>query len=236
MVPASFRALPAYIGPVRAIRLAAASMGVLLLLSACGSSTTPDSSVESASGSGAVAADASACPSDPPARKPLKDKSWFPLRDGVVGAVYNDTADTIYVGFPGQGTCALEPGGHAAYSVVEQVSMYDNWVYPLEITRTTNGWRRVCVAAVDPDIGYPGVLLVDKGYCANLLSASRNQTDVQEQMTTLSEDESVELRSGSTVIAANRLEDDGDVAKQWTGSDTWAVTDWARIDLRVKQL
>ena len=236
MVPASFRALPAYIGPMRAIRLAAASVGVLLLLTACGSTAATDPAVQSASDSGAVAGGASACPSDPPARKPLKDKNWYPLRDGVVGAIYNETSNTIYVGFPGQGICGIAPGGYAPYSVTEQVSQYDNWVYPLIVSATADGYNGVCVAAVDPDVGYPGVLIVGKPACSNTLSASREYDDVQERMSTLSEDESVELRNGNTVIVATRLEDDGDVAKQWTGSDTWAVTDWARIDLRVKQL
>ena len=216
---------------------AVASLGALFLLSACASSTSTDVAVESSSASGDVAGSVSRCPDGPPARFPLKDKMWSPLPDGVVGAIYNRTANNIFVGYPNEGLCYIESGGRAAYSVVEKLSANDNYVPTLTISNNAAGASGVCVAAVDPENGYPGVMVTGRPSCMEAMSASRDRDDdVQDRMSTLGEGEKVELRSGNTLIIAQRLEDDASAAKEWTGSDTFAVRDWARIDLTVQTL
>jgi hypothetical protein len=51
----------------------------------------------------------------------------------------------------------------------------------------------------------------------------------------LSEGDTQEVGSiGAGTLWAQRHDDNKSVAREWTGVDSWAVNDWARIDLIVK--
>jgi hypothetical protein len=215
------------------------------LLSACGAAGAPGAQVESAPASGEVAGSVPQCDSAPPARAPLKDSKWTAHVDGSVGSIYNQTPGNLFVGFKNNGArglptlCYIPSGGSAPYSVVEQTTgRGDDKIETLTLSTNARAGDGVCAVILDQEYGYPGTLLINRRYggCETVVSASRNEVDVAEQITTLSEGESTEMRLGNAFVIANRLDDDADAAKKWTGSDAWNVRDWARIDLTVKSL
>jgi len=214
-------------------------------LAGCASASSPGAQVESASISGEVAGSVPQCDSAPPARAPLKDSKWTAHVDGSVGSIYNQTPGNLFVGFKNNGArglptlCYIPSGGSAPYSVVEQTTgKGDDKIETLTLSTNARAGDGVCAVILDQEYGYPGTLLINRKYggCETVVSASRNEVDVAEQITTLSEGESTEMRLGNAFVIANRLDDDADAAKKWTGSDTWNVRDWARIDLTVKSL
>jgi len=193
-------------------------MATGLLLAGCGASGSTPPPVESASQSGEVAAnEASDCSLGPPAQGQLRE---FTERDndGVVGSIYNETGSTLAIGQfrKGKAPCLLGPGQRIAFALRSYTPIY---VIPAGDRGGT------LVTLDDPIIDYPRVFLNGYGdsmYCDPTLTSPD-----------LGEGESWDSDTRmSGKLQIQRLDDDEDVARQWSGS-SGHVDDWARMDVRI---
>ena len=235
-----------------------------LLLSACGSGGSTAESpapVESVAAAGAVAAATPQCAEGPPASgNLLNGVTGSPAHDGVVGAIYNKTGRDIYIthldkalpldngygdGHTGGEWCKIPVGGRAAYawssgSEKKLVIVRDR------IVRTTinarwwdwNPYGGIVVTAVDPSAGYPKVIVSGMQLWMGKGDTRKypKERDYEKQEKSLSEDESANFKSSWGTVDVTRLEDNSQASREWTGANTWAVNDWARIDISVTAL
>lgn len=206
------------------------------LLAACGASTGSGSStaqspgpVESVSDSGELAyRGATSCPPGPPASGFLNAVGGDPEHDGVVGTVRNETSYRIFlIGKTYDDFCSIEPGQRAAYAASDQVALkIRNDGTKRSTTVTTY------VYVTDPNTGDPTVSVggYEMGKSNDLPCYVKSGSRV-----TLDEGSTQEVGPiGSGTLWAQRHDDDKNIAREWTGADSWAVNDWARIDLMVK--
>ena len=209
-----------------------------LLLAACGSAgSTSPSPVETMSDSGDVAAATSPCPEGPPASgSVLRIIDSSPEHDGTVGTIANRTGRTIYLAqfdapLASAQWCSVADGQRAAYAMEQPTKLLvtyqplakgsgDSWSPPFQMV----------VWAEDPAVGSP-----DASIAASKVVAGPT-TDIcwgSTRETTLSEGDRVDLTTSYASATVIRHDDDRDIARQWTGVDSWAVNDWARIDFEV---
>ena len=194
---------------------------------AVGGSGQSPGPVESASDSGELAyAGVGPCPQGPPASGFL-NQVGDPENDGVVGTVRNETSGTIYVKRSSD-ICSVAPGQRAAYaeSLTAELKIRND-----ATKRST--FVEVDVYVEDPNTGYPTVKVVGV-----TMSKSRDlpcSVSAYKKSVSLSEGDTQEVGSiGAGTLWAQRHDDNKSVAREWTGVDSWAVNDWARIDLIVK--
>jgi hypothetical protein len=208
----------------------AALAAATCLVTACGAvggSGQSPGPVESASDSGELAyAGVGPCPQGPPASGFL-NQVGDPEHDGVVGTVRNETSSTIYMQWDSD-ICSIGPGQRAAYAGSVDASF-----------KVRNGPERstsvsVGVYVVDPNTGYPRV---------NVFSVQMSSSDSDLPCDVSAYKKAVSLSEGSTqevggigagTLWVHRHGDDKTAARDWTGVNSWAVNDWARIDLMVK--
>jgi len=200
----------------------AAAIAAVTMLAGCGSTGQSAAPVESSADAGDVAR-SDLCPPGPPADSRLREMSVGRSKnDGVVGAIYNDTPGPVWVVRPDSGNnpCQLEPGKGAAFAGMEFITLrVSSGSHPADAYSD--------IRLVDPFVGWPTV---------TLSGPSRIGTSCP----TKSYDAS-RLREGSTAdlgdpatsgqLQVVRLDDNADVARQWSGSDS--AGDWPRIDVRI---
>lgn len=221
---------------VQVVRWAAAA-AVAVALSACGAAgedsgpSGAPAPIESAAGSGEVASALNPlCEQGPPASQRGFRVDGDAEHDGVVGTMRNETGYWVLVGSNREGVakCYLAPGARLAYAGNYGVLIKLQWdssdgesLWPSSFL-PNSAW----ISMEDPDQDYPyvristGVRMYDDG-CA-LDNVGRD----------LREGETSTLGGvGAGTVTATRLPDDKYASRDWTGRDSWAVNDWARIDL-----
>lgn len=213
--------------------------GAAVILSACGSSSTAP--VESASSdAGAVAGNVADCPEGPPARSPL---SFGKIgQDGVVGGLYNDTGQPIYVT---NGTetptdnietpCRLGPGKATFYSGSNLGGNDIELYLSAEDNSFNRAGTRVNMSdgiAFWPQVWVEGFSFRHPGW-----SREWNCTPDESKRINISQGQSQSYDNyelGKLTVA--RLNDDGAAAREYVGTDSSKVNDWARIDVRISRL
>jgi hypothetical protein len=195
-----------------------------VLLAGCGSAASTPAPVESSPSGGEVAASVPDCPEGAPARDGFRtdiDES-----DGVVGTIYNDTSEALGVTPWWRAICRLGPGRSVVFAGGTEVEEQDGGDSPAQpayftITRLGDTTVKTKVELDDPNVGWPrGAVTVSS--CETVFTRGLSEGQAWER-------DSREL--GHVTIA--RLDDDADAARRWSGSDSWWVDDWARIDVRV---
>jgi hypothetical protein len=153
------------------------------------------------------------------------------ILDGVVGSIYNKTGGTIFVAFTDgsysepdsdDAGCALADGK----SVAVAASSY--YILARGIGTQTG---KTLISANDQTSWWPTVtastyyVRSPKKVCDGAGSDGLSE----------GQDWWVDTADIGKVRAV-RLEDDADAVHTWTGFDTWAVRDWARIDFEIYRL
>jgi hypothetical protein len=227
---------------MRSTLIAALATGVLL--AGCGATASTPTPVESATASGEVASKIASCKEGAPAElfKYGTDK-----HDGVVGTIYNQgTADLVvalaneWPGTPDDPKtprCYLAAGksvvfaggnqGDTAGTAIRFV-IYDRAWYDLPSDSpdkrrfSRNG---TVVALTDPLIGFTAVRLggFNVGGKEDFCPKDEWSTMMIELLTTL----------GDGWLKVVRELDNKAAAREWTGTDSWTVNDWARMDIYV---
>lgn len=214
-----------------------------LMLSACGSSATaPAESPVSSAVAGGVASEVSDCAEGAPARNPLGFGSVG--NDGVVGTVYNDTSQNVYLHngteWPGSQDknaipCRLAAGKSTSFS--GSTSSTDD--VELYISAEENGQSRAGtkIGMNDVLISWPRVVV--KGF------SFRHPGWEREWNCTTDASKNVNISEGQTeayddpalgTLTVTRLPDDGAAAREYVGTDSSKVDDWARIDVRISRV
>lgn len=222
--------------------------GLMLVLSACGASSSGTASseapVESATASGEVASQIASCKEGAPAElfKYGTDK-----HDGVVGTIYNEgTADLVvalaneWPGTPDDPKtlrCYLAAGksvvfaggtgGDSAGTAVRFV-IYDRTWYDLPSDspdKRRSGRNGTFLALTDPSMGFTRVRLggFKEGGKEDFCPKDEWTQMMIERFTTL----------GDGWLKVVRKVDDKAAAREWSGTDSWTVNDWARMDVYV---
>lgn len=198
-----------------------------LVLAGCGTSEgSADSQapLQSMTADGAVAGDPR-CHAGPPPMGRLQNNPYGVGKDdGVVGAIYNDSAEPIYIKVKDHrdNACRLDPGSRAAYMGVDffmlEIYAFDSVSSPFSRLRLA-----------DPFIGRPSAFL-DGPFKLGQSCAQQRGYDVDGMKegtgSTLGDG------AGAGVVEVNRLNDDKNTAIEWSGIR--GAGDWARIDVRVK--
>lgn len=202
------------------------ALAVGVLVAGCGSSGATSAPVESSSASGQVASSIPNCQEGAPARGEFRTGTHH--YDGVLGAIYNDTSGALEVK-QWKEACRLEPGRSVAFAVGTPAGESNGGLIrprnPEDFTITSaSGGVAVEVEVDDPNMGWP-IATVKAASCQKAESPG------------LSEGQSWQENSqGNGEIRITRLEDDADIAREWSGTDSWSVDDWARIDVRVVRM
>jgi len=211
--------------------------GLMLMLSACGGSSSGTAStpapVESVTASAGVAEQVPDCPEGPPARGALRANTDD--NDGVVGMIYNPgspnrrygNSDLVVAlnkkgaGFSYTTTvCFLKPGKAVAYAFGEGVRFalatrhwYESWGD--KKFRYGHTWFNFSLE--DPTMGYPSVTwgIPGDGWCPAGTKTNK-----------LSEGERAE-----DFGYVRRLPDEAAAARKFSGTDSSNVDDWARIEI-----
>lgn len=213
---------------VLAVPLAASA----LLLVACGSGDGGATVASSASAGAVAGAGSDDCAAGPPAADPLRNFKLGsnPDNDGVVGAIYNATTADLWTQLANAGAwCRIAPGARAAY--------------------THEGDDSECYALVTQDPGmaryapsaYGAACVEDQYFLPDPLaglyvSNNGGSCRAPDSETAVPLNGTKSLSTAGVRVAFTRLNDDGGIARQWTGSDYGSVDDWARVDIRVEQL
>ena len=223
------------------MKTALAVAGVALALSACASAGEASSAssapapIESASSSGEVAAALSpVCDGSPPA-KGVFGVDGDAEHDGVVGVLRNQTDYWVLMTSNrsrvqnAADRCYLAPGGSLAYA--------GNYYVTLYLQRDTSNGRDVSPGSFathsdqvnldDPDYGDPTVRL---GMGLRFYDDECLVTETKGRQIRQGQSMDVGTISAGS-ISATRLSDDKNATRAWSGRDSWAVNDWARIDL-----
>lgn len=211
--------VPAYRAAMRL--MLATVLSTAILVAGCGSNSATPAPVESSSQAGEIAA--ATCALGPPAQGQFRQTSSGTGGDGVVGAIYNDTLSTIRVGhqYSTEAPCPLKPGERMAFALTGSNTA-------LFAVREGESVGAV-VFLVDPFAGYPTAIV--SGFSGREGCGSEYSSPGLEEG---QEWRSSYWASGSVVV--KRLNDDGAIARQWSGWDSWKVDDWARMDVRIERL
>lgn len=213
--------------------LAVPIVAASVLLVACGSSATAP--VESGSGSGEVASAISDCAEGPPARGSLKDDPTK-IPDGVVGTLYNETPEAVYVsiGRYFNDMCRLAPGASTVFAG-------SGWLYGVNlfISRNSEPGERsgTEVTLRDTVYWYPNGAV--QGF--RFLKPDSNErrmctSDAGKERDFSQGDERSYDDDALGKLTITRLPDDSNAARKWTGVTDAHVDDWARMDVRIWRL
>ena len=217
-------------------RIVIAAMAAGALLAGCGSSgqstessavPTPPPPVESASASGSVAAaDSQACRSGPPISPP--EGYTFDEDDGVFGTLSNETGSTLWVSMDwnlGTSWCRLDAGRGAAFGAGKFINLR------VSVGNGSASYPGVTIYATDPWIGSPKVKTQYETSTGGICQRDQSILDTG----SLEENEENWLNGKAQgSIEVKRLPDSKAIAREWTG--TSKADDWARIDLRIRQM
>lgn len=234
-----------------------------MLLTACGATSSTQESaapIASASDSGAVAQAVADCAAGPPASgELLNGVTDNPRHDGVVGAIYNKTPGDLFVsrmsdaansagvyqeGYTTGLWCRIPKGGSAAYAWSRGYEK-QLLITAKQITRTNvgRGWdwdpfRGLLVSAKDPNAGFSTVSISGMAIVDSATEQERRprEEEYQKRDEPIGEGDTRTLKNHDGTVEFYRHEDDGAIAREWTGKDTWAVDDWARIDISVTRI
>lgn len=195
--------------------------------------------MESAGASGEVAA-VNACSPGPPAGSPLsitdQPDSWD--YDGAVGAIYNSSGKTVWLSLTSGSTagskCRLDNGQRAAYAVST----------PSDLDVVLKVWD-----GEGSDATYTKVLIEDGNVMYPTLTFDGAINDTKSCTLTLKESMTIRLAEGDTQTIPSRqtvyksyaggeydiarLDDDRDIAAEWTAAGKWKSGDWPRIDVKI---
>lgn len=222
---------------VRVLAVACAA----LALAACssGGSAGDGGAVESATASGAVAG-VNACSPGPPAGSPLsitdQPDSWD--YDGAVGAVYNSSGKTLWLSLTSAGTtgskCRLDNGQRAAYAV-STPSDRDVLLKVWDGEGSDATYSQVLIE--DGNVMYPTLTfdgaINDTKSCTRTLKESMTMRLAEGDKQTIPSSQTVHASYAGGEYEITRLDDDGDVAAEWTAAGKWKSGDWARIDVKI---
>lgn len=212
-----------------------AVVSLALLLTACGSAAqvtaSPSQSgapIESSAGVGDLARTFPACTEGPPAAGGLRQVQQR-THDGMVGVIRNESGARIFAKGASGDWCSLERGKRAAYALsVQDVVQLGG----AGGTTSAPHVIEVQLDLADDPLGYPYVKVTSIGFKPTAPPGCTVPGDGKK--VELKEGESKELGGiGLGTLSAQRLPDDKNAAREWSGVDSWEVDDWARVDLTV---
>ena len=215
--------------------------GLMLMLSACGGSSSGTAStpapVESATASGEVASflwDMQPCTPSPPPQSRLRANTDD--NDGVVGTITNTQNEIAspYSGQPSdliitrripegmQWVCYIEPGKSTPFAFGDGVEFgigLRSWLVDLtdEKDKSGRGWLHLKLE--DPTFGYPSVT-----WWCPLYAWSDEDGGAKSKRLSEGED--------AVMGYVRRLPDEAAAAREFSGTKSSNVDDWARIDIR----
>ena len=200
-----------------------------VLLAGCGSAASTPAPVESSPSGGEVAASVPDCPEGAPARDGFQSRtSEF---NGVVGTLYNDTGEELQVTAVRSGTvCRLAAGRSVVFAdgrLEREIQDPNDQKRASYIVKSPSG-AEAEVQLTDPNYGRPwGDVFVPRKYASC----------TSEGTGWLAEGETWEKDTAQLGhVRITRLDDDADAARRWSGTDSWTVDDWQRIDVRFLRL
>lgn len=210
-------------------------LATVVLLAGCRSETTSSEdslAVVSESDPGRVADAVADCSQGPPASAPLTAFHQS-MPDGVVGTVYNESDDDLYVsiGWNFATACRVAAGTSTAFAG-------SDWARSVElfISRNIEPDPRsgTYVWLVDPMTWYPtgtvqGFRFLEPGSKVR----ERCEPDAGKERDFKEGDEQSYDDAALGALTITRLPDDGKAAREWAGTTSMAVNDWARIDVRI---
>lgn len=219
--------------------LVAGLVALPLLLSACSSSSSSSSGSGSAAASSADAGGVAAvaqCAPGPPAASPLSITDYADDNDydGFVGAIYNDSDKPVLAWLVTGNTenpkCEIPAKARAAYAVSTpaDIETYIRVGPPGDQQPYAN------LYISDPDIGSGSWYLTTPvnpyKSCGNIFKG-QDQDFEEGNNAGFNNYLGYGNQQGRFKIA--RLDDDADVAREWTGVNDWKVDDWIRADFWV---
>ena len=208
------------------------AVAAVLVLSACGSSTTAPTELPATQVDAGAVASADACPEGPPAGGPLADV-WVAF-DGFVGTIVNDTGAGVWVsndnGRPLKETprtpCFLDAGKSAAFASSARALL------SVSLTATDRSGTRI--ELWDRGDGDPTARV--SAFRQN--PPAKNCGVSWRKSLIVNEPLDLEARAGTGYSGQIRvtLVDDQAAARTFTGQDDRYLEEWRRVDVAVTQL